>query len=101
MPGVTSTSERQCIEASHGLPVRDHRTGDQSVEGTKEVFKRVFFMGRRKKNHATLCDRTLTKPCWAGRKRAGLHAKSLCPCFTGLKETKGSKIRIQLSVSLS
>ena len=35
IPVVTRTSYRQCIEASHCHPVRDHRTGDESVEGTK------------------------------------------------------------------
>src|SRR5215471_13472215 len=43
MPGVTSTSERQCIEASHSLPVRDHRTGDENIEGTKEVCRHFSF----------------------------------------------------------
>jgi hypothetical protein len=79
MPVVMTTSERQYIEASHGLPVWDHRTGDENVEGTKKIFKRVFVMGRRKEIHVTLFDEKLTKPCPAGRKRAGLHTRPPVP----------------------
>ena len=43
IPVVARTSYRQCIEASHGLPVRDQRTGGREHRGNEIVLQTNLF----------------------------------------------------------
>jgi hypothetical protein len=50
IPVVARTSSRQCIEASHGLPVRDHRTGGLECRGNESILQTDLFYGVDKGN---------------------------------------------------
>jgi hypothetical protein len=54
VPDVTRTSFRSMNRGFNGLPVRDHRTGEQSVEGAKQLFKLIFFIKLMRETHKPL-----------------------------------------------